>query len=476
MWLDWTPLSSKNHWNVNVIILRQIRYHDIIVKCEVLIMIERYSSPEMIAIWSEKNKFQSFLEVELAVLESYACLGMIPVSDVEAIKKHASFDVNAIHSMEKTTKHDVIAFTRTISQSLGEEKKWFHYGLTSTDVVDTANGLRIKAANDLLVSRIDALLDVLNNKAILYSKTPCIGRTHGIHAEVMSFGLKYALWFDELNRIRNRFISFRPEIEVAKLSGAVGNYANIPIEVENQVAKQLGLYQTAISTQVVSRDRYVTYFMLLSQIAQVIEKIAMEVRHLSRSEIYEVSEDFSNGQKGSSAMPHKQNPIASENMCGISRLVRSFVQVAMDNNLLWHERDISHSSNERIILEDGPSLVYYMLVRYTAVLKTLVVRPHIMIKNIHMNGNVIFSGRVLSALIDAGMTREMAYDLIQPLAFQAMEDGKDFYDLLLTSAVTKFLTGDQIKSCFDIEYYLKNTQKIYERVGIAYDTNISCNR
>ncbi len=308
-------------------------------------MINRYSSPEMAAIWSEANKFQSFLDVELAALDAYASLGIIPEADVRAIHKKAQFDVEAIRDMEEITKHDVIAFTRVVSQHLGTEAKWFHYGLTSTDVVDTANSLRIKASNDLLIGATEAMLTLLRKKAHDYQRTPCIGRTHGIHAEVMSFGLKYALWFDELQRILKRFIAFRSEIEICKLSGAVGNYANIPMEVETIAAKNLGLSQASISTQVISRDRMVTYFMLLAQMAETIEKMAMEVRHLSRTEIFEVSEAFAKGQKGSSAMPHKQNPIASENMCGISRMVRSFVQVTEENNLLWHERDISPPMN-----------------------------------------------------------------------------------------------------------------------------------
>lgn len=429
-------------------------------------MINRYTSPEMAAIWSEKNKFQTYLEVELACLQAYATLGVVPTSDYLRIKEQAFFDVQTIEKIETITKHDVIAFTRAISRSLGDEKKWFHYGLTSSDVVDSANSIRIKASNDLILTALDDMLLVLKNKAHQYQDTPCIGRTHGIHAEVMSFGLKFARWYDELQRTKAHFIDTRKEIEVIKLSGAVGNYANIDMDVETIAGQVLGLHQTAISTQVISRDRHEQYLFALNQIAQVVENMAMEVRHLSRSEIFEVSEAFDDGQKGSSAMPHKKNPIASENMCGCARMMRGYLQVAMENNLLWHERDISHSSNERIILSDAPILVHYMLTRYRQVLEELIVRPHKMMQNINLNGRVVFSGRVLSALINAGLARETAYDMIQPLAYQAMEEGIDFYLLLKKSQVMNHLTEATLDDCFKLDHYLKNTKRIYERVGI----------
>ena len=409
---------------------------------------------------------KKYLDVELASLEALASLSYIPKKDYLLIKNKDTFNINKIEEIEALTKHDVIAFIEAVSLGLGEEKKWFHYGLTSTDIVDSANSLLIKETNDLIYQEIEAFLLLLAQKARQYKDIPCIGRTHGIHAEVMSFGLKYALWYDELKRLKLRFLQIRDEIEVIKLSGAVGNYANLPFEVESIAAEILGLKQTNISTQVISRDRHAAYIFVLAEITQVIEKMALEVRHLARSEIYEVSEAFSIGQKGSSAMPHKKNPIISENMCGCSRLMRGFLQVAMENNTLWHERDISHSSNERIILSDAPSLLHYMLKRYYKVINDLIIRPERMLKNIILNGRVVYSGQILNALINKGLSRLEAYDLIQPLAYQAMEEEKDFYDLLLTSSVINYLSEEEIKACFNLKQYLKNTEKIYERVGI----------
>lgn len=429
-------------------------------------MIKRYTTPEMAKIWNDNNKFSKYLVIELACLEAYASLGLIPQEDYLLIKNKATFTLEKIEDLELKTKHDVIAFIEAVSLSLGEEKKWLHYGLTSTDVVDSANSLLFQEANDLILKEIDKLLNLLRDKAHQYKNIPCIGRTHGIHAEIMSFGLKYALWYDELKRLKNHFLTARKEIEVVKLSGAVGNYANIPLEIEAIVGKALDLRTTAISTQVISRDRHAAYLFSLAQIAQIIEKIATEIRNLARSEIYEVSEYFSKGQKGSSAMPHKQNPVISENMCGCSRLMRAYLQVAMENNILWGERDISHSSNERIILSDAPTLLHYMLKRYYNVLENLVVRPERMERNINLNGRVIFSGQILNLLIKKGLSRTEAYELIQPLASQAMEENKDFYQLLCSSKVLNYLNPEELEACFTLNYYLNSTDKIYERVGI----------
>jgi adenylosuccinate lyase len=417
-------------------------------------------------LWSEQNKFANFLEIELASLQALSTLGIIPKSDFIKIKSNAHFDVHTIKELEITTKHDVISFTRVVSKSLGEEKKWFHYGLTSTDIVDSSNSLNLRKVNAILEQDILGLLEVLKKKAKMYQFTPCIGRTHGMHAEVTSFGLKWVLWYDELNRNLSHFKLSRTEIEVIKMSGAVGSFSTLPVEVESMAAEVLGLGYAKISTQVLSRDRHANYIFSLAQIASTIEKIATEIRHLSRTEVKEVSEYFESGQKGSSAMPHKKNPIASENMCGCARMMKSYVNVALENNTLWHERDISHSSAERIILADASTLLDYMLKRYTEVLDKLVVNEKQMFKNISLTNNVIFSGRVLSALINKGISREESYDLIQPLAFTANEEDIDFRVLLKDSPVNKLLTNEEINECFNVDYYLRNVEKIYERVGL----------
>lgn len=432
----------------------------------VIIVIKRYTSPKMDEIWNDHSKFQAFLDVELASLKAYAFLGIVPKSDYEKIYQNATFDVNKIYELEAITKHDVIAFTRCVSLSLGEEKRWFHYGLTSTDVIDTANSLLLKKANVIIEHDIHKLLTVIKEKAYLYQNTPCIGRTHGMHAEVTSFGLKWVLWYDELMRNYIRFQNARKDLEVVKLSGAVGNFASIPMEVEEEVAKILDLGVAKISTQVLSRDRHAAYIFSLAQIASTLEKMATEVRHLSRTEVHEVEEFFDAGQKGSSAMPHKRNPIASENICGCSRMIRSYVNVALENNNLWHERDISHSSTERIIFVDATTLIDYMLTRFTKVLEKLVVYPEQMLENINLTYGIVFSGRVLSALINKGLSREEAYDLIQPLSFKSFQEKISFKKLLEESTVSNYLSKQEINDCFELEFYMKNVKKIYERVGL----------
>jgi len=427
-------------------------------------LLERYSTLEMKELWSEEERYADFLKVELASLKALAELGIVPYDDYVKIRDNASFDVDKIKELEKVTKHDVIAFTRNVSMSLGEEKKWFHYGLTSTDVVDSAQSLQLKASNEIILQEYNAFLEALKTKALTYRYTPCIGRTHGMHAEVTSFGLKWALYYDEGMRILREFQEARKLIEVVKLSGAVGNFTVIPMEVESMVAKELNLGYALISTQVLSRDRHTSYLFVLAKMASLIEKIATEVRHLSRTEVREVSEYFEIGQKGSSAMPHKQNPIASENMCGCSRIMRSYLNVAFENNILWHERDISHSSTERIMLVDATTLIHYMLRRYRSVLNKLVVYPNRMLKNISMSNNIVFSSRVLSALINKNWSREDAYDLVQKLAFIAYEQDLDFKDVCIQNI--KVLSKDEILECFDISYYLRNVDKIYERVGL----------
>ena len=428
-------------------------------------MIKRYSSKEFENIFSDYYRFNNYLKIEEAVIEAYFKLGLIPEEDYKKIVKKAHVDLATIEEIEAITKHDVIAFTRSISLQLGEEKKWIHYSLTSTDVVDSAQSLTLKTANELILKDLNDLIRATKEKAIKYKEQPIMGRTHGMHAEITSFGLKWALWYDELNRCKDRFLEERKNIEVIKLSGAVGNYANIPMEIEELVAKKFGMEYSAISTQVLSRDRHTGYIFSLAQIASCLEKMATEIRHLSRSEVGEVQEGFAKGQKGSSAMPHKRNPIGCENICGCARIIRNYVNVAFEDNNLWHERDISHSSAERIMIPDSLTLLDYMLKRFTGICDDLVVNTEKMESNILLNYGVTYSGEILSKLINKGMSREEAYDLIQPIAFKSLAEKKHFKDLLNEDTkVSEVLTKQEIEESFDERYYLKNVDNIYNRV------------
>ena len=428
-------------------------------------MIKRYSSKEFEKIFSDENRFNNYLLIEEAVVEAYFKLGLVPEEDYLNIVKKAHIDLAKIEELESITKHDVIAFTRSISSQFGQEKKWFHYSLTSTDVVDSAQSLTLKAANERILEDLNNLIAITKEKAQKYKNQPIMGRTHGVHAEITSFGLKWALWYDELNRCKDRFIEERKRIEVIKLSGAVGNYANIPMEAEEYVARKFNLDYARISTQVLSRDRHTGYIFSLAQIASCLEKIATEIRLLAQSEIGEVQEPFSKGQKGSSAMPHKKNPVGCENICGCARIMRSYVGVAFEDNNLWHERDISHSSAERIMIPDACTLLDYMLKRLAGICDNLVVNTDKMNENIFLNYGVTFSGGVLNKLINKGMSREEAYDLIQPLAFKSLNEKKLFRHLLLENEqVTKLLSKSEITECFDEKYYLKNDDKIYKRL------------
>ena len=426
-------------------------------------MISRYSSVEMSKIWADENKFAKFLDVEIAACKAFCDFGVVPIEDLKKIQKNANFNLDRIYEIENATKHDVIAFTRCVSESLGEEKKWIHYGLTSTDVVDTANSLLLKDANNLIAKRIESFLNTLKRKAIDYKDIPVIGRTHGQHAEITSFGLKYALWYDELKRNYERLKKARLDVEVCKLSGAVGNFQTTTVEIEENVAKTLGLGTVSIATQVLSRDRHAFYIMTLALIASNLEKIAMEIRNLSQQEIHEVAEHFSAGQKGSSAMPHKRNPIGSENICGCSRVMRSYIGVALEDNILWSERDISHSSSERIILADSTTLIYYMLGRMNKIVEELDVFPENMLKNINLTQGVVFSGSVLNALIAKGKSREEAYDFVQKLSFEALETQRDLRKILKERNV---FDDNEIAEIFNICKYLKNTDIIMKKVGI----------
>jgi len=426
-------------------------------------MIDRYTLPKMKSIWTDEAKFNAFLQVEIAATHAFCKKGIVPESDYLKIKENAKFTVERILEIEAETRHDVIAFTRTVSESLGEEKKWVHYGLTSTDVVDTANGVLLKKADDILEEDIEKLLEVLKAKAIQYKNTPVIGRTHGMHAEITSFGLKYALWFDEVKRDLERFKEARKDVEACKLSGAVGNYITTSIEIEQMVSDELGLSRANISTQVLSRDRHAYYISVLALIASALEKMAMEIRNLSRQEVHEVEEGFAKKQKGSSAMPHKRNPIGSENICGCARVIKAYVSASFENNTLWHERDISHSSAERIILADATCLLDYMLNRFTKILENLVVFEDKMVEDIWLTHGVIFSGGVLNYLVEKGWSRESAYDTIQPLTFKAFNEKISFKDLLKENNI---LNDEEIEKLFDLNRYLKNVDAILVSAGI----------
>ena len=430
-------------------------------------MIERYTRPEMGAIWTEENRYRAWLEVEILACEAWAELGEIPKEDVQKIREKAAFQVDRIKEIEEETRHDVIAFTRAVSESLGEERKWVHYGLTSTDVVDTALSYLLKQANAILLEALENFIAVLRDKAIEHKHTVMMGRTHGVHAEPTTFGLKMALWNEEMKRNLERFQQAASGVAFGKMSGAVGTFANIDPFVEKYVCEKLGLQPAPISTQTLQRDRHAHYIGTLALIATSIEKFAVEIRGLQKSETREVEEYFAKGQKGSSAMPHKRNPIGSENMTGMARVIRGYMQTAYENVALWHERDISHSSAERIILPDATIALHYMLQRFGNIVKNLTVFPENMKRNMDRTFGIIYSQRVLLALIDKGMSREEAYDIVQPKAMEAWEKQVQFKSLIEASEVVKEkLTQEEIADCFDHRYHLKQVDTIFSRVGL----------
>ncbi len=419
----------------------------------------------MRAVWTEQNKFEAYLKVELLSAEAWRELGVVPAEDIEKLYAKASFSIPRIKEIEEQTRHDIVAFTRTVSESLGDERKWIHYGLTSTDVVDTANGYLLKQANDILREDLARFAEMLRGQAMKYKETPCIGRTHGIHADITSFGLKWALWYEEMQRNIRRFEEAARGVEVGKISGAVGNYANIPPFVQEYVCEHLGIDSAAVSTQVIQRDRHAWYLAAIAVIGASIEQMAMEVRNLQRTEVHEVEEAFGKGQKGSSAMPHKRNPIGSENMCGCARVLRGYMETAYQNVALWHERDISHSATERIILPDATQLLDYMLNRMMNILGNLTVFADKMKSNIYITNGVIFAQRVMNALINKGFTREKAYDTVQPIAMKAMELGMPYADLLAKDpTVSENLSKEELDNCFTLDYYFKNVDYIYSKV------------
>ena len=430
-------------------------------------MIERYSREEMSDIWSEENQFRAWLEVELAACRAWSSIGKIPAEDVDKLYKNATFEIDRIKEIEKQTRHDVVAFTRSVSESLGEEKKWVHYGLTSTDVVDTANGYRLKQANDLLKKGIARILKALADKAKEHKFTVMMGRTHGVHAEPTTFGLKCALWYAEMKRNEERFERAAADVEFGKLSGAVGTFAHIPPEVEKKTCEILGIQAAPISTQTLQRDRHAYYMATIAIIGATLEKIAVEVRHLQRTELREAEEFFRKGQKGSSAMPHKRNPISSENITGCARVLRGYMISSYENVPLWHERDISHSSVERIILPDATILLDYMLHRFSGVIEKLMVYPENMKENMAKTHGLVFSQRLLLMLIENGLSRELAYDTVQPLAMKAWEEKQPFRSYVEEdSVILENLSGEEIEQAFDLAHHTRRVDEIFERVGL----------
>jgi adenylosuccinate lyase len=430
-------------------------------------MLERYTRPEMAAIWSLENQYQTWLDVEIAATAGWVAEGHVPAADLTAIRENAQFDAARIAEIEQVTKHDVVAFTRNVSESLGEERKWIHYGLTSTDVVDTAQALRLRQANDLLKQDLLTYRDVLADLAVTYKKTVMMGRTHGVQAEPTTFGLKLARFYQSTQRNIARFERVASAVETGKLSGAVGTFANIPPHVEEVAMAELGLTAQPIGTQVLPRDLHADYIQTIALIGTTLEELATEIRSLQRSEIHEVEEGFAGGQKGSSAMPHKRNPIGSENISGLARVLRGYTVPALEDVTLWHERDISHSSVERIVLADATSVLDYMLHRMTNILRNLVVFPDTMLANMERTYGLIYSQRLLLKLVDAGMSREAAYDTIQPLTARAWDEQLQFRDLVEDDeTVTSRLSQADIADAFDYQWHLKHVDDIFDRLGL----------
>lgn len=428
-------------------------------------MIPRYSRPQMARLWTEENKFQTWLQVELAALEAMAHYGLVPSTAVANIRAKARFEVARIEEIEAQTKHDVIAFLTNVAEYVGEDSRYLHYALTSSDILDTAMALRLREAADLLLADLDQLMAVLKDRAHEFKHTVCIGRSHGIHAEPITFGLKFALWYAEMDRQRQRLQRAREVVSVGKFSGAVGTLAHLPPQVEEMACALLDLKPAPLATQIIQRDRYAEYFTTLALIGGTVEKIAVEIRHLQRTEVREAEEFFSAGQKGSSAMPHKRNPILSENLSGLARVLRGNALAAMENMALWHERDISHSSVERIIAPDSTILLDFMLARLTGVLKNLLVYPEAMEKNLNLTRGLIFSQRLLLELVRQGLSREEAYLLVQGPAMRVWQEGLDFPTLIRQDPqIAQHLTPAQIEAIFDLGEYLQQVDYLFQRV------------
>lgn len=428
-------------------------------------MIERYSKEEMKHIWSLENKFKIFLEIELAVCNAYAKEGKIPEQALKDIKEHANFSIDRINVLEEELKHDVLAFLTCVNENIGKNSKYLHMGLTSSDIIDTALSIQLIEASKIIEKGLNTVINTLKEMAEKHKKTICVGRSHGIHAEPMTFGVKLLCWLDFFLRAKKRFKAAIEEISIGQISGPVGTYSNISCNIETHTLKELGLKPCRISTQIIPRDNHSYYMQALNFIASAIEYCSTEIRHLQRTEVLELEEGFSKGQKGSSAMPHKKNPISSENLCGLARVVKSNTIASMDNIVLWHERDISHSSVERIIIPDTTILIDYMLSRFNDVLSNLCVNKEKMLQNTKLFGGIIFSQKVLLKLTEKGLSRENAYKLVQKTAHNVFGDNKkDFkQELLNDSEITNILCNNEIEECFNINEYLKNIDKIYER-------------
>ncbi len=428
-------------------------------------MIERYTRPEMGKLWDPVNKFQKWLEVEIAVCEAWAEMGEIPAGAVKIIKEKAGFDIGRIDEIEKTVKHDVIAFLTSVAEHVGPESRFIHKGLTSSDVLDTALSLLMMQAADIIIDDLSELMSVLKKQAFAYKDAPCMGRSHGIHAEPMTFGLKFALWYEDAKRNLKRIEQAKKIISIGKISGAVGTFSNIPPELEERVCKKLGLAPEPVATQIIQRDRHAEFMTVMALIAAGLEKIAVEIRHLQKTEVREAEEPFTTGQKGSSAMPHKRNPVGSENLSGLARLVRSNTIAAIEDVALWHERDISHSSVERIIIPDSTILVDYMLDRLTGILSDLQIYPQKMLSNIDKSYGLYNSQRVLLALTEKGVSREDAYGMVQKNAMESWSKGVSFMTLLQKDGgIGAYLSPREIEEIFDLKYYLRHIDFIFSRV------------
>ncbi len=428
-------------------------------------MIERYSLPEMAAIWEPENKFDIWLKVEILACEALANRGEIPQSAVDEMKKKARFDIARIDEIEKEVKHDVIAFLTCVSENVGESARYMHLGLTSSDVLDTAFAVQLKQAATLIIKGAEGLKEAIKKQALLHKNTPMIGRSHGIHGEPITFGFKLAIWYEEMGRNIERLKQARQRIAYGQISGAMGTFASIDPDVEEYVCKKLGLKPAPVSSQIIQRDRHAEYFSTLAILAGTLDKIAVEIRHMQRTEVLEAEEFFSSGQKGSSAMPHKRNPVVSEQMSGLARIIRANAQAAMENMALWHERDISHSSVERVIGPDSTILMHYMLNRTTRMIDRLMVYPKNMMKNLEITRGLVFSQSVLLALVQKGVTREDAYRMVQRNAMQVWEKGKEFLPLLKKDKdIKKYLSDKDLEKAFQLKSQFKNIDRIFERV------------
>ena len=428
-------------------------------------MIARYARPQMASIWSEENKYRNWLRVELAATDALVRAGMVPAEAATAMHERASFTVERIHAIEAETRHDVLAFTQAVAESVGPEARWLHYGLTSTDVVDTAQALALTQASEIIRSGILRLREVLRKRAIEFQHTPTIGRTHGVHAEPTTFGMKLLLWYSEMGRNLSRFDAAAEDLRVGKISGAVGAFGKLKPEHEEDIVRSLGLKHALISTQVLQRDRHAAYITTLAVLCSTLDKIATEIRHLQRTEVREAEEFFSAGQKGSSAMPHKRNPITCENISGLARVVRGNAQVALENVALWHERDISHSSAERVILPDTTILADYLLDKAATLIEKLLVYPARMLRNLESTGGLIFSGQLLIDLAAAGMTREDAYRLVQSHAMNAWQNELNYRELIENDPEIKArLSPEKVAAAFDVNRQLSNIDTVFARV------------